>query len=414
MATNYVIGENKSLREFKTINEVTATTEVKDKTKIYSVENDLYYLKNGEPSKIGSGGAGGGLVKTTYAELVSARDKGELAEGSWYRITDYTCKVDSSQTWIKSAEHQFDIIVMATSTNTIDENAFATLHEGDTYFQYANLDGWTIKYSLDNSKCNYIDTTNGKGCIYYMMDEYGNECDYDFKNIKVLRYEITATTLDDKMISNSRAFTSQTSRTGWTIDTSNKYYFYTFSWCPNSTLEDADVYDLSVMDLSSNSKIVFKNNKFFSYIETNAQFQPSCFIITKLASESTITLAQFTTFAMFDNKLETTCYGNTFNGKYSTSIISTGNNYIGGWSYSNSFGAGCCSNSFGTNCYSNSFGASCCYNSFEAGCCYNSFGARCIYWTVTSSNACFVGPYIQGTGSSKRTISGQTRKQYWS
>ena len=374
--TNYLIGENKSLRKFE--------------------------------------GGGGGLVKITYDSLKTLITNSKLVEGTFYRITDYTCKVDSSQTWVKSAEHQFDIIVLATSVNTIDENAYATQHEGDTYFQYAKLGGWKLKYSLDNSKCNYIDTTNGKGCIYYMEDEFGNECDYDFKNIKVLRYEITATTLGDSMIEYSRAFTNQTSKTGWTINTSNKYYFYTFSWCPNSTLEDADVYDLSIMDLSANSEIVFRNNKFFSYIERNAQFQPSCFIITKLASESTITLTQFTTFEIYDNKMETGCYGNTFNGKYSTDVIYTRKNYFQGYCFSNSFGANCYFNSFGASCDCNSFGADCDSNSFGADCDFNSFGANCDYWTVTSSNGCFVGPYIQGTSSSKRTISSQTRKQYWS
>jgi hypothetical protein len=29
--------------------------------------------------------------------------------------------------------------------------------------------------------------TEGRGVIYYMKDEHGNECPYDFKNILILR-----------------------------------------------------------------------------------------------------------------------------------------------------------------------------------------------------------------------------------
>ena len=395
MATNYVIGENKSLREFKTINEVTATTEVKDKTKIYSVENDLYYLKNGEPSKIGGGGgAGGGLVKTTYAELKTLITNSELAEGSWYRITDYTCKVDSAQTWVKSAEHQFDIIVLATSVNTIDENAFATQHEGDTYFQYANLGGWKLKYSLDNSKCNYIDTTNGKGCIYYMEDEFGNKCDYDFKNILMLRYEVTASTKSEFSFSVSRIFTDQTSRTNWTINTSTKNYFYTFSFCANSDL--SNLQDLSVMDGISSK--VFYGNEFYSIDKTETNFQPSCMIICPSGS-NTITLSGLTTFYLYYNKSLSRFKNNTFNCLNSTSSAINH------------------SNSFGNNNYSNSFGNINHFNSFGNDNNYNSFGNDNIYWKVgnsTSCNGCFIGNYIQGTSSSYRTIDGKTRVQYWS
>ena len=438
MATNYVIGENKSLREFKTINEVTATTEVKDKTKIYSVENDLYYLKNGEPSKIGSGGAGGGLVKTTYAELKTLITNNELAEGSWYRITDYTCKVDSAQKWVKSAEHQFDIIVLATSTNTIDENAFAIQHEGDTYFQYANLGGWKLKYSLDNSKCNYIDTTDGKGCIYYMEDEFGNECDYDFKNILMLRYEVTASTKSEFSFSVSRIFTDQTNRNNWTINTSTKNYFYTFSFCANSDL--SNLQDLSVMDGIKDK--AFYGNEFYSIDKRETNFQPSCMIICPSGS-NTITLSRLTTCYLYYNKSLSRFKNNTFNCLISTSSAANHSNSFGNDNYSNSFGNYNASNSFGNDNYSNSFGndnysnlfgnnnvsnsfgndnysnsfGNYNYsNSFGNNNVSNSFGNYNAYWKVGSSsgcNGCFIGNYIQGTDSSYWTINGRTRVQYW-
>ena len=397
MANNYLVGENKSLRKYeepKTINSVNSTAEMTDASKIYSYTNELYYVKAGTPAMVG----GTTLIATTWSGLKTLRDTGNLIEGCWYRITDYDCILNSESTWVISAHNVYDILVLATSKNTISETARAIRHEGDVYFQCAKLEAWKLKYCLDNDQTRFkwcgTDDDGGKGVVYWLMDERGNECDYDFKNVKMKRYEITATTLGDNIISYSRAFTSLTSKSGWTIG-STAYYFYTFSWCPNSTLNAEDVFDLSVMDLSSNSAIVFKNNKFL-VDDGTAELKPSCCIITKLASESSITLTQFTTFNLYDNRGETGCYGNTFNCKYSTNQINT---------RANSFGAGCDSNSFGAGCNNNSFGANCDSNSF---------GAGCDYWTVTSSNGNTVGNYIQGTSSSRRTLSSKTRTQVWS
>jgi hypothetical protein len=35
----------------------------------------------------------------------------------------------------------------------------------------------------DSSRFAWADTENGEGVIYYMKDEFNNECPYDFKNI---------------------------------------------------------------------------------------------------------------------------------------------------------------------------------------------------------------------------------------
>ena len=58
----------------------------------------------------------------------------------------------------------------------------------------SNLGAWTLKYSLDNDtdRFAWADTENGKGVIYYMRDEFGNEAPYDFKNIMYDCYAINA------------------------------------------------------------------------------------------------------------------------------------------------------------------------------------------------------------------------------
>jgi hypothetical protein len=139
--------------------------------------NDLELLSDNLDEKVGS------IKYTTAASLKSLRDSSLLLPGQWYRITDYVAT--TTQTGTSSANHPFDILVMASATDALNENAKAIMHNGDIYFENANLDAWELKYSIDNDTTKYAwaDSTNGNGVIYYMKDEWGNECPYDFKGI---------------------------------------------------------------------------------------------------------------------------------------------------------------------------------------------------------------------------------------
>lgn len=129
------------------------------------------------------------MLNVTYSELKNLADNAKLIKGMQYRITDFvtTCNITGALSGIvtSSANHPFDIIVTADSNDTLNANARVCLHEGDTYFANNNLSEWVIKYDIDNdtTKYQWADTTNGKGVIYYMCDEFGNEAPYDFKNI---------------------------------------------------------------------------------------------------------------------------------------------------------------------------------------------------------------------------------------
>ena len=157
---------------------------------------------------------GSQLIETTYKQLRYLKDISSLIPGASYRITDYVTTTVQNET--RSAGHQFDVIVTAISENEFSENAKACKHEGDTYFQYSNLNAWEIKYSIYNDVNRFAwadyypktqetttatasptntETTSttlapgydikeeGKGVIYYMKDDRGNVCHYDFKNI---------------------------------------------------------------------------------------------------------------------------------------------------------------------------------------------------------------------------------------
>lgn len=134
------------------------------------------------------------VSEVKYSELVELRNNSKLIPGKWYRIIDYN--TTTSYVESQSAKHQFDIIVNATSTNTLNEEAFAAQHDGDTYFSNSKLDAWKIWYCLDNdtSRFNWAGSSDGTGVIYRMIDEFDNDIPYDFKNIQFKRYKITAVT----------------------------------------------------------------------------------------------------------------------------------------------------------------------------------------------------------------------------
>lgn len=134
---------------------------------------------------------GNGVTETTYAALVTLRDAGELTPGMWYRITDYACT--TTQTGTRSAGNQYDILVLATAAGTLSENALAAHHSGDTYFADSKLEAWRLKYCLDNDTARFLwaDEENGTGVVWWMRDEWENECFYDFKNIRFERRLVT-------------------------------------------------------------------------------------------------------------------------------------------------------------------------------------------------------------------------------
>ena len=147
------------------------------------------------------------IISKTWAELKAMRDvdngAGSLVPGRWYRITDYVATTSQADT--QSANHPFDIIVMADAANKLNENAHAIQHAGDTYFDGCKLEAWKIKYCLDNdtNRFSWADTTNGKGVVYYLKDEFDNECPYDFKGIQFKRWavtDVTSTKLDSESV----------------------------------------------------------------------------------------------------------------------------------------------------------------------------------------------------------------------
>ena len=120
-----------------------------------------------------------------WADLRVLKSEGNLEPGVWYRIIDYNTII--VQTEGAYAGHKFDLLVQALSKNNLSEFARAMKSNDDTtgYFDNSNLEAWEIKYCIDNdtNRFQWL-ANNSMGVIYYMKDEFGNECPYDFKNVK--------------------------------------------------------------------------------------------------------------------------------------------------------------------------------------------------------------------------------------
>lgn len=291
------------------------------------------------------------ITSITYNELKTLRDNNQLSLGMQYRITDYQCT--TIQTNTQSANHQFDIIVIADDVNKLNENAKACLHNGDTYFANSKLESWELKYRLDNdtTEFEWADATNGKGIIYWMKDEWGNECPYDFKNIQY-KY--------------------------------NNKWMYTF----NDTTDSNNIVDGSIQGYTNNItnnkiKSRYNNNKYG--IATNI-FNIGCHHNTlKNNCYNNI----FGNGCMY-NVLEINCYNNIFGNSCNNNILkigcnsnvfdnNSGSNILYSLCSSNKFGYWCQYNILYSYCSDNTFSNYCDYNILYTGCMSNNFSTHCCY-----------------------------------
>lgn len=373
------------------------------------------------------------LVEITYDNLVSLRNNSGLIKGMNYRLIDYECTTTQENT--DAAGNIFDIIVTATDVNTLNENAKAIKHNGDSYFSKNNLNAWELKYSLDNDATRFAwaDAEDGKGVIYYMKDEFNNECPYDFKNIKFLRsvsnvngnYEIDEREGNDEYIYTFAANKYNVDEDEWSelFDGSLESPYYHKSDEPSSTYHNNVIRPLIkeyVDDLSSKSGIQYLNNiVFIGYIEEIVNYEDEntyyyaycsfgntfgmncsdmsfnyscdCNIFGNRCSNNMM----YNHFS--DNVIGNQCQGNNFSSGFYQNILCNGfdDNTCGGSIYCCYFGNGfthntignaCVNNNFlnycsrnvlGNSCSNNSFANNCLGNNLLNDCSYNSFGNNC-------------------------------------
>lgn len=327
------------------------------------------------------------LVEKTWSQLKAMRDGGTLVPGQQYRITDYTCTTTQADT--STAGHVFDIIVVADTASKLNENARAVAHSGDTYFANCKLEAWELKYCIDNdtNRFAWADSTNGKGVIFYMKDEFGNICGYDFKNILMKFYKITAVTTVPSSLNNTYSISkvigtnNYTITSGCTVSSSDTEFRYTFDLVDSSIAHS----DYSLNTVSSNkAKFCYDNVITPMYGFTSAL-------------DSTDNKKMWINFISFRNNFNIAlCYGNKFGTiNYNMSFEAGCHaNTFGNQCYSNTFGEGymintfgnmCSSNTFGLSCGANTFGDYCMLNTIGDGCQFNTFGGYSYFNTIGMS-----------------------------
>lgn len=301
------------------------------------------------------------MTEITWSNLVSLRNSNQLIPGMQYRITDY--HTTTSQANTKSADHQFDIIVTADSTNKLNETARAIQHAGDTYFSNCNLAAWKIWYCLDNDSHRFAWAESnrgkgGKGVIYRMIDEYNNDCPYDFKNIQFIRYySAKANDLYGYSYISLLEYTDDDSKyNGITdTDTTKSKYLYTFSLDNNGSISDASVGSVKYVCRSNVIGNAFMNitiddtKHYISYYLNNI-------VLIHKNSE--------TGYLDGDgcNKFDIGCSDCT--------LVECRHNTFGNNCYGIIFGSSCMYNTISTNCYDISFEHSSSNNFIKKQCTY--------------------------------------------
>ena len=336
------------------------------------------------------------LHSVSHAELVALRDGNQLRPGHYYRITDFVTTV-ANDAEARSAGHPFDIIVLATAADTLSEEARAIANENYAeYFATANLSAWKVWYCLDNdtTRFQWADEANGRGVIYRLIDEWQNDCPYDFKNVQFKRYRASANG-NLKNVINGQYYAYNGYMTGVEIENTND-----FRWAYTFTLIDDDGqwrdYSITkdVHDAGTDWGY-FKQFKIgrceYNHIRnsyTAVTVDENCYralmlnnivLIVGIDDTGLSGEMQLNTFGdgNYNMTLKDNPEQNHFGNKCYNNIVGSFGNTLGNGCSSNTFGNDCAGNSFGNDCADNSFGNYCAGNSFGNSCGRNTFGNYC-------------------------------------
>ena len=376
-----------------------------------------------------------GAVEIEYQDLVTLRNNGGLVPGTWYRITDYHTTVSPLITDVRSADHQFDIIVRADDASHLNESGYAAHHEGDEYFAACKLEAWELQYRLDNEKWSRVAGTyiEDDGDGYHMKKlgtvEVGGETYILWDASEYTEdYGITRTVSeDDEVGTELNEYNPETGEIlydGWSSSIASKldvegdgqgtilmlkdeygnqcpYDFKSIQfkrWAVTDSQQGRDGLDGNYMGalnyLPQNISIedetdfvwayTFSSDATGSVDQVDFSLDGTHYVygnVLEMAPHAMNDLNNVVFYGEYNycNHLDFDCYCNTFwNGcMYNT---------FGNGFYNNTFGNSCYKNSFGNNCYQNSFGNNCNTNSFGNYCNTNSFGNY--FQNNTFGNSC--------------------------
>ena len=314
--------------------------------------------------------------KTDGIEAIKVRQQG----------SDYIYKRDPSQDYQAGMTYWKAFIYVENS----DEKDFDEITDWDNadindviFFSYYVIGG-EDRDGTSEILQKKAPSPDGKGVVYYMKDEWNNECWYDFKNIQFKRYTCTATNSaivtafsGDYFGTKSICGGAETYPLNYTLEENDFTWYYTF----NGLDTDAgDSYDMSIPRRVSEATIQFLIND-----GTGQDLLDSChdnkikpchlqymedsnYNLGKSILNNIVMLGQFyddqgqgdypTTSKCYNNIFDPECHDMTFGnstfdlkcGSYCSGITCA--DYCG----TNVFGFSCQVINLGNTCYDNKFG----------------------------------------------------------
>ena len=270
-----------------------------------------------------------------------------------------------------------------------------------------NMNAWELKYCLDNDK-ELFDwaATDGKGVIYWLKDEFGNEAPYDFKNVMFQRKNITA--VSNNVLSvfiqpGDNSHIGFPGNYGITCG-NNNYYYYTFD-TPYNAGNDSSLFGESAYNtikphivdgkrLINNIVLGFANNNnigngcyditiWGNVTENNLEYGCWNLLIVSM-SQSIMAYTRSSTFF----SIGTVTFDNGCSQNIGSMLM---NSTLGESCHDNNLGSGNSGIRMGANCSSNTFGNYCISDVLEIGvsdcrlgnyCSYNNFGITAQYVTL--------------------------------
>ena len=354
-----------------------------------------------------------------YADLLALISSNKLVPNTSYRITDYT--TTTAQTNTQSAGNNFDIIVTALSNNKLSEIASCVRKAGDTYFANAKLEAWEIKYCINNDTTRFAwADANGKGVIYYMKDEWGNECPYDFKNIQFRKSGVFLYTFGGATDSSLAGVCHHNTMLDYIVSYVLTLNFNTFGiLCSFNTLGtncNDNTFDNSNHSNTFGSGCQYNTfnstcqyNTFGNGCHSNT-FGKDCWNNTFGDDCNNNTFINDCTHNMFGNDCDnnmfgTDCNNNTFDADCKNNTFGNlcNSNTLGTNCNDNTFGSYCSFNTFGNSCHTNIFGEYCSFNTFVGDCYTNSFGNGC-YYNTFGNNCSSNNFYTEASVTTKKNF----------
>lgn len=286
-----------------------------------------------------------------------------------------------------------------------EEWPYAFLIENETYHKYAFSKNRTpevgdVVYCTENNGDSGMLVTisklfAGKGVIYRLIDEWGNDCPYDFKNIQFKRYKITNDTSTSGILSEKigeyLAYAGE--NYGLVYDETDFIYAYTFcNLLLNGGAEDLSLVDARIADEYNNG---YKQrpcagniiNRYFITEVIDLEVQVGKQALNNICFIQTNSVQDTDNPKIMSNKFELGCCNMTLqDGSIDNSFMTGVYNIIAGYRfYANSFGPGCYCNTFGAKCKNNTFGSKCNGNIFGEDFSDGTIGKECTNITFGDS-----------------------------